>query len=48
MTDDERAACCGLTSQQSENDGYALTRVGGVLICGECLVEAGVIAAEPE
>jgi len=43
IPDDARADCCGITRLQSENDGFDLVRVGKVLVCGECLLEAGVI-----
>lgn len=46
--DDDVAACCGLTRLQSQQDGYDLVKVGEVFVCGECLVEAGVIDEEPE
>lgn len=46
FADDAVADCCGVTSLQSDDDGFGLTRVGRVIVCGECLLEAGVIEDE--
>lgn len=37
---DQKADCCGLTRLQSMNDGFDVVRVGGVIVCGECLRQA--------
>lgn len=42
------ADCCGITLEQSENDGHSLVQVGRVVVCGGCLVEAGVQDEEDE
>lgn len=43
IKENERADCCGLTRMQSEQDGFDLVRVGAIIVCGECLVEAGAV-----
>jgi hypothetical protein len=42
------ADCCGTLTQHIEDDGYDVVLVGRVLVCGHCLIEAGVEKEEPE
>lgn len=48
IDDDARADCCGIARIHAEQDGFELVRVGAVLVCGECLLAAGVIEEAEE
>lgn len=38
-----QADCCGTLRMHAMDDGFDLVRVGLVVVCGHCLLEAGVV-----